>query len=265
MSTTENQRSIYEFFLSHLSSMASFTRSDLQTVTTWADSAFDTYWSKQFKPFIVRRPDGTFRMSEAFRPFSTWEKFQKHVTQVRRLASSDYQHAVYDLVRIYEFFMPLSNEEHLRTALDALFYRDRVRARLRTIDPVAIRRQFPAEDKENDADYLERLCDWISDTFGGYSVYHVDGRFRAAALTDRALAADLPRYLVDETTAVTRFIFPCKNEQHSRLVEFLFAELFVQAIVEVVNAEDEIWMTETGMVNRLHVWRLDRGQNDIHH
>jgi hypothetical protein len=32
--------------------------------------------------------------------------------------------------------------------------------------------------------------------------------------------------------------------------------LFVRAITEVVNGEDEIWMVETGLKNRLHIWQL---------
>ncbi len=258
MTVHENQRKVFEFFVERLSTMDSFTKDDLRAVTTWTEKSFSTYWSKQFKPFVLASGGDSYRVSEAFRPFSTWERFQKHVTQVRRLASSDYKHIEYDFVRIYEFFMPLSNEEHLRTALDALFYRDRVCARLKTISGTDLRAKFPALAGEDDSSYVERVCDWISDRFGGYSVYHVNGRFRAAELVDRVSAGSLSRYLVDETTAVTRFIFPCESEEDAELVAFFFSELFVQAIVEVVNGEDEIWMTETGMVNRLHVWRLDR-------
>lgn len=64
------------------------------------------------------------------------------------------------------------------------------------------------------------------------------------------------RYLIDETTAVTRFIFPCENDTEADQVEFFFTNLFVRAIIEVVNGEDEIWMVETGLKNQLHIWRV---------
>lgn len=258
MATDDNQKNALRFFIDHLDSMDSFTKADLQGVTTWTESSFDTYWSKQFKPFVVELGSNTYRMSEAFRPYITWDKFQQHVTQVRRLASSDYRHEKYDLVRIYEFFMPLTNEAHLRTALDTLFYRDRLKARLKTVDRHELGKQIAKEIHESPEQYTEKICDWISQRFGGYSVYHVNGRFRAEELVDRDQAARMPRYLVDETTAVTRFIFPCKDADDAARVEFFFHQLFVQAVVEIVNAEDEIWMTETGMENRLHIWRIDR-------
>lgn len=256
MATDQNQRAAYDFFLEHLDTMNPFTRAELQAVTDWSASSFNTYWSKQFKPFVVPVGEESFRVSEAFRPYMTWDKFQQHVTQVRRLASSDYQHSEYSLVRIYEFFMPLTNEAHLRTALDALFYKDRIKARLNTVDVSALHKKFTQNAQETDDDYVERVCKWISDRFAGYSIYHVNGRFRAEELADRQEAAQMARYLVDETTAVTRFIFPCSDRQDADLVEFFFNQLFVKAVVEVVNAEDEIWMTETGMTNRLHIWRI---------
>jgi hypothetical protein len=39
---------------------------------------------------------------------------------------------------------------------------------------------------------------------------------------------------------------------------FLVGVLFVQSIVQVVNGEDEIWMIEGGMRNRLHIWRVEQ-------
>jgi hypothetical protein len=40
-------------------------------------------------------------------------------------------------------------------------------------------------------------------------------------------------------------------------VAFLFEHLFVAAIIEMVNGEDEIWMVESGFENQLHIWRVD--------
>ncbi len=110
-------------------------------------------------------------------------------------------------------------------------------------------------------DVLDAACSWIENNFVGYSIYHVDGRFRGAGLMTQADAAELQvrggRYLVDETTAVTRFIFPCKDDEQAELVRYFFELLFVQSIIQLVNAEDEIWMVESGFQNRIHIWRVD--------
>ncbi len=68
------------------------------------------------------------------------------------------------------------------------------------------------------------------------------------------------RYLIDETTAVTRFIFPCEDPDDAELVRWFFWTLFVKSIIEVVNGEEEIWMVESGMRNRLHIWRVDSSE-----
>ena len=70
------------------------------------------------------------------------------------------------------------------------------------------------------------------------------------------------RYLVDETTAVSRFIFPCNDNSEAELVRYFFDGLFVQTIIQLINAEDEIWMVESGMSNRVHIWRVPSGNDD---
>jgi hypothetical protein len=259
MPSDDNQRVVFEFFVEHLETKESFSKQELEQLTTWQGQSFNTYWSKLFRPFLVKdRSDARkYHVTEAFRRIATWEKFRQHVTQVRSLELADYEPLKYDLVRIYEFFMPLTNEGFLRAALDALFYRDTIEARLKTIDSSELRGAFPQQESESEADYINRLCMWLSDRFGGYSIYHVNGRFRAGDLVTRSEAgASTSRYLIDETTAVTRFIFPCDSENEANRVEFFFTNLFVRAIIEVVNGEDEIWMVETGMKNRLHIWRM---------
>jgi hypothetical protein len=88
----------------------------------------------------------------------------------------------------------------------------------------------------------------------------VAGRFRGEEVCTRSEAAELEntrRYLIDETTAVTRFIFPCDDADEAERVRWFFNLLFVQSITEIVNGEDEIWMVESGMQNRLHIWKID--------
>lgn len=66
------------------------------------------------------------------------------------------------------------------------------------------------------------------------------------------------KYLIDETTAVARFIFPYKDSDELENVRYLFGILFVRSIIQLVNGEEQIWMIETGPQNRVHVWqRLD--------
>lgn len=257
MAADDNQRKVYEFLLAHLETQAPFARQDLEQITTWKGKTFPTYWSKQLKGFVVEVAPDQYRVSDAFRRYARWERFREHVTQVRSVDFTSYEKHEYGLVRVYEFFMPLTNESYLREALDALFFRDTVETRVRSIGVLELARMFPRAESEPDDAYMDRICDWISARFVGYSIYHVNGRYRAQPLATRADAGGAPsRYLVDETTAVARFIFPCESSEEAELVEFFFTNLFVRAIIEVVNGEDEIWMVESGMENRLHRWQV---------
>src|SRR5216684_1581882 len=168
-SRTENQHKVFEFFVERFKSQKTFTKKEVEAVTNWQGKSFSTYWSKQFKQFVVPAGGNVFRVSEAFRPFARWETFQQHVTQVRRV-SSDYTLLVHDSVLVFEFFMPLTNETHLRNALDALFYKDTVLRRLRATGSTKLREHFSAQDDESEDAYLGRLCEWIAKRFQGYSI-----------------------------------------------------------------------------------------------
>ena len=254
MPSDVNQRQAYDFLVSHLDDQTTFTKEQFQAVTQWEPKSFSTYWSKQFKPFVAETSQGRFRVTEAFRPFATWKRFRQHVSQVRRLAA-DYRRWPSNNVLSFEFFMPLSNEAHLKTTLDALFYKDTVLARLRIQDEAELRRHFAPEDEEAEDSYFDRVCEWVSKRFVGYSISHVSGRFRAAELATRSdAAAQKERYIVDETTAVTRFIFPCTDEAEADRIRWFFNVLFARSILELVG-EDEVWMIESGMQSRLYVWR----------
>ena len=262
MPSDDNQRLAHAFFLEHMTNGQTFTKDDLEARLTWKGQTFATYWSKQFSPFAVAvGTDGAdkavYRVSDAFRRYRTWRRFKAHVTQVRSVASTSYSHHEFGIVRVYEFFMPLTNEHCLREALDALFYKDTLIARIRAIPQPELHARFESPALPTDEAYLDYVCSWAADHFGGYSISHVSGRFRAGDLTSRADASQATNeYLVDETTAVARFIFPCESEAEADLVAFLFERLFVTAVLEVVNGEDEIWMLESGLHNRLHVWKV---------
>ena len=283
---TQNQELAFEFLLKRFQSQDTFTRQDFYAaIPDWKPRSQSTYWSKQIKHFLVGVAKGQFRVTEAFRPYANWPSFRKHIaTQVRR-TYSDYTALTYDSLIVYDFLMPLSNEGYLRTALDALFYKDTVLARLRTIPYDEITKRLPMENKESNEAYLDRVCEWIAGQFLGYSISHVSGRFRAAPLATMAEVADFQRYgdryLIDETTAVVRFIFPCGTPHRGKTplsgaemgddeypgpveepadaatIRWFFRVLFVQSILQVVNGEDEIWIVESGIRNRLHIWRME--------
>jgi hypothetical protein len=282
MGDDKNQRNAFQFLSEHFSSQEPFSQDDLCAVTDWQRKTFPTYWSKHYKTFVVPVGKNRFRVSESFRPFLSWERFREHVTQMRR-ASSDYSWSVYGNLLVYEFFMPLTHEGALRTTLDALFFKDTLLTKVKALDRKALEQRFPREPEEGDDTYFERLCAWISKRFVGYSVSHVSGRFRAEEIAthqDAALVENQGRrYLIDETTAVVKFIFPfgepktvplyaesdeadAEDEEvpsaskDAKQIDWLFHELFVKSVVQVVNGEAEIWMVESGLRNRLHIWKV---------
>jgi hypothetical protein len=197
---------------------------------------------------------------------------------------SDYSIFRYDHVVTFEFILPLTNEGKLRNALDELFYKDSVLKRLKSITIQHLEKYFGMSDQDNKNVFFEDICAWISDRFRGYSLSHVRGRYRAE---DLCLLADAHHfiskggdYLIEETTAVVKFIFPLGEskpvnelsfesdfddssmsgspeiQREYNKTRFLFFKLFVQNIIEIVNEEDEIWMMESGLRHRLYSWKV---------
>jgi hypothetical protein len=254
----KTQKALYGFLVEHLQSLEPFTKKDIQNLTGWSDSALDTYWSKQFKNFLEPVEGGKFRVRDRFRQFLDWKKFKSLVTQVK--VAPSYAPTVYDNFVTYEFYLPLAHENALRTTLDSLFYEDIVFPRLVRIGAKRIAQSFPKGlfDKDSDDVIYKKAAAFVAEKFGGYSIYHVDGRFRAGDFTTQLKAIEGQikgqRYLIDETTAVVRFIFPCKKEE-AELIQFMFEELFMNAITEQISGEDEVWVVETGLRNRVHKWK----------
>ena len=108
-------------------------------------------------------------------------KFKKYKTKTRHVAT-DYSIFSYDNLIIFEFFMPLKNEGSLRNSLDALFYKDSVMKRLKSIDVKILEQYFDRNINESIEIYFDKICDWVSTNFSGYSINHVSGRYRAKAL-----------------------------------------------------------------------------------
>ena len=203
-----------------------------------------------------------------------------------RLGPAGYRHVRYDELVTFDFLLPLTREDRLRRALDDLFYADAVARRLREVGLERLAAVVPREPGLDDERYVARIVDLVAERFVGYSISHVAGRYRAAGLMTRRQAGDLlareGRYLVDETTALVRFIARCNStrrvyDPHAgsllgaldepgwasgdpavraevQLIEVLFLELFAEAVVHAVEGEDEIWLVESGPARRLYVW-----------
>ncbi len=118
----------------------------------------------------------------------------------------------------------------------------------------------------------------MESTIGGYSIYLVNGRYRADKLASRAEVVNRPfaygSYIVDETTAIVRFILPVKTDaekfergkilepatdsfhasKRAELIRWLFLNFFAEALISVVQNEDEIWLLESGMRSAFYRW-----------
>lgn len=262
--STRSQERLFRFLSEKFVSQEPFTLADLKLASSYRTSSFDTYHSKQFGTLLVALPGGKVRVSLAFRRFNTWQKFRDEVVSQNRKLIRTYEAVGCQRVMSFEFFMPLRNEEWLRESLDSLFFREQVLLRLRAIKLSALQGNFPQSGGELEEAYFDRICTWISNTFGGYSISHVNGRFKVGELTTReqvakAIAAGNGRYLVDETTAIVRFLFPCgstaqpeeQSEKQANQIRWFFNKLFVETILEVVNGEDEVWLLESGFRSQL--------------
>ena len=251
------QRKAHQFFSERLSTLEPFTKKDVMDATGWPQKTLKTYWSKQFRGLLEEVGHGRYRMRERFRSYLDWKKFHFLVTQVRT-PPLVYEPTVYKKVIVYEFYLPLSHENSLKGTLDSLFYKNTILPRLRRAGIDKLKKLFSNKSTESDDALLERVCAFVGKKFSGYSIYHVSGRFRAGDLTDEdgvaALRKQLIPYLIDETTAVTRFVFPCTDDEIEK-VRFLFQELFVETITQQISGEDEVWMVESGLQNCVHVWK----------
>jgi hypothetical protein len=148
----------------------------------------------------------------------------------------------------------------------------------------------PRNQAEAETDYVSRVIQFIDDRIGGFSISHVSGRFRVGPILSRKdsgekLANDEP-YLIDETTAVVRFIVPCKSSESKHTADFvlsdppegqpdevraeiqqirgIFFEIFVEGLVHTIRGEKLIWLLETSrMGQRLYELCLSsRGPNN---
>jgi len=276
----------YRFLKRRARTGRGFTVAGMMRATGWKESSVKTYLSKHFREAISREGD-TYHIEYSFVRMSENE-FRKHITQ-KRAVYTKYQRKKYQEVITFEFLLPLTREGQLRSALDDLFFSDTLERRLREIGLKNLENIVPRHHRMKDSPFIRKICKIVSQRFGGYSISHVSGRFLATDLASRSEAGSLlaqdKRYLIDESTAVVRFIVPCEssgvtyeedfgsieaalasgpaasNEQRAvgrevKLIRSLFFHLFVEAIVRTVRGEDAIWLLENGPERRLYVWKV---------
>ena len=265
-----------------------FTEQELVCATEWAASSWNTYRSKQLKNVVKREPGGRYSVRPAFRRVPIGQ-FLANFTQTRQLIS-EYERVAFGEVVAFEFLLPLSRENELQRSLDELFYADALEETAKQIDLAVLAEMVDRAEGESDDQFRHRVAQEVGERFGGYSIVHVAGRFRSGDLLSRKAASDLGetgfRYLLDETTAVVRFLVPIEaseveftedprsvrlalsqlanaTEDATRkldaevdLVRSLFFLFFVEAVVETIRGEEEIWLLESSPTGQhVFVWR----------
>lgn len=238
------------------------TFKELLKVTDWSENNLETNISKRIREFLIdnykRGVSLTERRYYVNRNILNVDLEDFHdLFRQKNWIFSRYNLLEHERVRIYDFYLPLTNENLLRQNLDELFFKDTLNKRLKAINLDELTPIYEQNDHETVPDYYMRLTKEASNLFWGYSISHVGGRFRTGdkILTKEQAAKKKGKaYLVDETTAVVRFIFPHeegKEEYHKRLDQ-LFRLLFVKAITESTPDEDEIWLLESLGNTTLH-------------
>lgn len=251
----------------------SFTINELSIASKWSDKTVRTYISKHLSEFVSKgkNPNG-YKVKTRIIDVS----YSDYVSLFKQsdVLAPNYREYRYSEVVVYELFLPLTCEDKLRRALDKLFYKDIVIDRFRSIGSEKLQKIFSNFTEKTEQEYLEELTTFISQRFGGYSISHVYGRFRADELSTKVRAREIEdaggNYLIDETTAVVRFIIPLHGtelvisesghenqiplqldvEQELKQIEWSFQTIFISAILNTVGQE-EIWVLESGKRHQL--------------
>ena len=275
MSNNTNIQRTFNFLVKHAKDKTSFTAEQLSSETGWSASETQENISDRLSDLVYRKGGNYFVKLEILRV--RFDDFKELLFQKKRLFT-DYVLEVSPSILIYEFFMPLSREDRLREALDNLFYRDTIEQRIQEIGVPQIREglHLPPDTSEDHINQL--VIDFMEGTLGGYSIYMVNGRYRADALASREEDvvrpfADGP-YIIDETTAIVRFILPVETdtgnfeygkvlepasiekdtEKRAEVMRWLFLNFFAETLIRVVQKEDEIWLVESGMRSAFYRW-----------
>lgn len=265
----------FNFLVRHAKTEEPFSAQDFSTRSDLDAAEAETLLNERLQELVERDGDNYRAKPEILRVRR--DDFKELLEEKKRLFSN-YLLEVSPSILIYEFFMPLSREDRLREALDNLFYRDTIEQRIHEIGIVQIRAGLKLAEDTDEQKVRQIVFDFIQSTIGGYSIYLVNGRYRADLLTSRAEVLQRPfgtgPYIVDETTAIVRFILPVETEAaqfvHGKLLEpaapsqhakdraeqirWLFLNFFAEALIRVIPKEDEIWLLESGMRSAFYRW-----------
>jgi len=275
MSKTSSIKQTFDFLVKHAQERKPFTLEQLSTGTEWTLAEAQKNILNRLGDLVYEEGDKYFAKPEILRV--RLDDFKELLHQKKRLFT-DYYLEVSSSILIYEFFMPLSREDRLREALDNLFYSDTIEQRIQEIGIPQIRNglKLPSDYSEDNIHQL--VFDFMESTIGGYSIYMVNGRYRADVLASREEVGTRPfaygPYIVDETTAIVRFILPVETfagnfeygkilepasmaigtKKRAELLSWLFLNFFAEALIRVVQKEDEIWLLESGMRSAFYRW-----------
>ncbi len=275
MANTDRQKKAYAFLSNHAQSQKSFSLDEMCASTEWKPNTAETYLKKQVRSVITKVND-KYNVAPHF-VYLSESDFIERTSQKEKILPT-YQRVSYDSILMYEFLMPLTREDLLKLSLDRLFYRDSLEEQLKLLDESNFHRVIPREETENDLQYIKKIAQMISKYFGGYSILHANGRFRADSLCTQQQAVG-KRYIIDETTAIVRFIIPLttsskrhgikfdaspvaptssnSTDRELELVRTLFFSLFAEVVVHSIQGEDQIWLVETlAGRQKLYTWEV---------
>ncbi len=267
----------YDFLLERAMDQKEFQKEELGEAAGWAGKTPGTYLSKQLRSVVERKGTGRYRVKLNFLHMQRAD-FVDRVSQKEVILPS-YTRWAYNHVVNYEFLMPLTREGVLRSALDNLFYRDTLEQLIHLQGLQRFEQVIHPKSGETEEAYCSRVARKVADYFSGYSISHVSGRFRADSLITQIEAVG-KRYIVDETTALVRFIIPLQEgrthqgelfhpmsfaesdsgslSEEISLIRTLFFNIFAEVVVHSVQGEDEIWLIETTTgKQKLYKWEVD--------
>jgi hypothetical protein len=152
MADQANQHAVFDFLRVRALSGKTFTIAEINQAIGWQGKTGATYVSKQYGDYLERVSPGVYRVLPEFKRLR-WEEFRELVTQVRH-PFAIYDRATYYGVVVYDFLMPLTREDKLRSALDELFYRDTLERRIAEAGLDVIGQHIPAQPSRG----RDRLC-----------------------------------------------------------------------------------------------------------
>jgi len=108
------QQAAFEFLRDKYGTQELFSLGQFQAAAGFTAESMVTYMSKQFRDLLVEVLPDRYRVSLAFRRYATWPQFRDNVVTQNRILTHEYSSSSYENVVMFEFFMPLRNEELLR-------------------------------------------------------------------------------------------------------------------------------------------------------